>query len=54
MNVFKQIANIPDLLDTQTSSQDAEKSNPYSDILQATVARLAVAPSECIVVGDSP
>ena len=54
LKVYKQIANITDLLDTETSSQDAEKSKPYPDIFQAAVARLKLTPHDCIVVGDSP
>jgi len=54
LEVYKNIANIADLLDTETSSQDAEKSKPHPDIFEAAVARLKVPPSECIVVGDSP
>ena len=54
LKVYKQIARIDDLLDTETSSDDAEKSKPHPDIFQAALKRLGAAPSECVVIGDSP
>ena len=40
---YKKIANIVDLIDVETSSDDAEKSKPYPDIFQAALARLRCA-----------
>lgn len=54
LNIYKAIAKIDDLLSTETSSDDAEKSKPHPDIFQAAVARLGVPAKECLVVGDSP
>jgi HAD superfamily hydrolase (TIGR01549 family) len=52
---YKKIAQITDLLETETSSDDAEKSKPHPDIFLAAVKRLKnVSPQDCIVVGDSP
>jgi HAD superfamily hydrolase (TIGR01509 family) len=52
---YKKIANIADLLDAETSSDDAEKSKPYPDIFQAALARLGnKSPDRTIVVGDTP
>ena len=52
---YKDIAQISDLLDAETSSDDADKSKPHPDIFQAAMKRLGgLDPSECIVVGDSP
>ena len=52
---YKRIADIGDLLDAETSSDDAEKSKPHPDIFQAAMKRLGeIAPKDCIVVGDSP
>ncbi len=52
---YKRIAHIGDLLDAETSSDDAEKSKPYPDIFQAAMKRLGeIAAKDCIVVGDSP
>lgn len=54
LKTYKERARITDLVDTETSSDDAEKSKPFPDIFQAAVARLKVAPGECVVIGDSP
>lgn len=52
---FKRIANIADLIDAQTSSDDAEKSKPDPDIFQAALAKLEDIPREqVIVIGDTP
>ena len=52
---YKKIAGIEDLVDAETSSDDAEKSKPFPDIFQAAMARLeGVDPAAVIVVGDTP
>jgi HAD superfamily hydrolase (TIGR01549 family) len=52
---YKKIANISDLIDAETSSDDAEKSKPHPDIFQAALARLGnKSPDRTIVVGDTP
>jgi HAD superfamily hydrolase (TIGR01509 family) len=55
LETYKKIAQIGDLIDAETSSDDAEKSKPHPDIFRAAMARLgSVEPRDCIVVGDSP
>ena len=52
---YKEIANIVDLIDVETSSDDAEKSKPHPDIFCAALAKLDVAqPDQVIVIGDTP
>jgi HAD superfamily hydrolase (TIGR01509 family) len=52
---YKQIAGIEDLLDTETSSDDVEKSKPHPDIFEAALARLGgVEAADVIAVGDTP
>jgi HAD superfamily hydrolase (TIGR01509 family) len=52
---YKEIANISDLIDAETSSDDAEKSKPHPDIFHAALARLTnKSPDRTIVVGDTP
>ena len=52
---YKEVAEIGDLLDAKTSSDDAEKSKPHPDIFQAALARLdGVKAEEAIVIGDTP
>ena len=53
--VYKKIAGIEDLLDAETSSDDAEKSKPHPDIFEAAKERLGgVAAREIVVIGDTP
>ncbi|MDQ3013878.1 MAG: HAD family hydrolase [Acidobacteriota bacterium] len=52
---FKRIANIADLLEGATSSDDAERSKPEPDIFEAALKKLgSLAANRCIVVGDTP
>ncbi len=52
---YKEIAGIGDLLDEQTTSDDASSSKPEPDIFQAVLKRLGKLPIGCIlVVGDTP
>ena len=52
---YKRVAQIEDLIDAETSSDDAEKSKPHPDIFEAAVKRLRdVTPAEILVVGDTP
>lgn len=55
LKVYKKIANIEDLVEEETSADDAEKSKPHPDIFKAALAELGnVEPSEAIVIGDTP
>lgn len=55
LKTYKKIANIEDLVEEETSSDDAEKSKPYPDIFEAALSRLDdTRPSEAVVVGDTP
>ena len=55
LGTYKSIARIEDLVEEETSADDAEKSKPHPDIFQATLAQLGdVRPEEAIVVGDTP
>ena len=52
---YKRLADIEDLVQEQTSSDDAEHSKPYPDIFQAAMRRLSgVAPQSAWVIGDTP
>lgn len=55
LKTYKKIADIEDLIDIETSSDDAEESKPNPDIFQAALERLVgVAAQDAIVVGDTP
>ena len=52
---FKSVTNIADLLEGETSADDAEKSKPEPDIFLAAIKEGGnPEPSEAIVVGDTP
>ncbi|MBD0305836.1 MAG: HAD family hydrolase [Nitrospiraceae bacterium] len=52
---YKRIAGIDDLVQEDTSSDDAKKSKPHPDIFQAALAKLSPFTHEQVmVVGDTP
>lgn len=52
---YKRIADIADLIEEATSSDDAERSKPFPDIFQAALAKLKpLGPDDAVVVGDTP
>lgn len=55
LEVYKKTAGIADLVHSETSSDDAERSKPHPDIFEAAIKRLrGVRPDEVVVVGDTP
>jgi beta-phosphoglucomutase-like phosphatase (HAD superfamily) len=45
---YKEVARIEDLVDEETSADDAEKSKPHPDIFEAALGRLRIdARSDC-------
>ena len=55
LEAYKKIAQIEDLVESETSSDDADRSKPYPDIFQAALAQLrGVTPENAIVIGDTP
>ena len=55
LQFYKERAGIADLVDTETSASDAEKSKPHPDIFQAALERLpGIQPRDAVVVGDTP
>jgi HAD superfamily hydrolase (TIGR01549 family) len=52
---YKKIADIGDLIGSQTAADDAERSKPHPDIFQAALAKLGHPdPASVVVVGDTP
>ena len=52
---YKTLADITDLVDAETSSDDAEKSKPHPDIFEAALAAIpGLAAADALVVGDTP
>jgi HAD superfamily hydrolase (TIGR01549 family) len=55
LDIYKKIARIEDLIESETSSQDAAKSKPYPDIFEAALQQLPrIDLDKVIVVGDTP
>lgn len=52
---YKRIARIEDLVEEETSADDAEKSKPHPDIFEAALSQLGgVEARDAIAVGDTP
>ncbi|MFL6207761.1 MAG: HAD family hydrolase [Pyrinomonadaceae bacterium] len=55
LKVYKEIADIADLVEEQASADDADKSKPHPDIFEAALQQLGdVKPAAVIVIGDTP
>jgi HAD superfamily hydrolase (TIGR01509 family) len=55
LRTYEDLARIADLVDDETSSDDAERSKPHPDIFHAAMAKLRGVPAdEAIAVGDTP
>lgn len=54
LETYKKVARIEDLVEKETSADDADKSKPHPDIFEAALEQLGdIAPDEAIVVGDT-
>jgi HAD superfamily hydrolase (TIGR01509 family) len=47
-------AGVRDLIESETSSSDAERSKPDPDIIQAALDKLGMLPEEALMLGDTP
>jgi HAD superfamily hydrolase (TIGR01549 family) len=55
LEIYKKVAKVADLIEDETSSQDADKSKPHPDIFEAALQRLpGITLDQVIVVGDTP
>jgi HAD superfamily hydrolase (TIGR01549 family) len=55
LKAYKELARITDLIEEETSADDADKSKPHPDIFVAALAALGdVQAAEAIVIGDTP
>jgi len=48
------IARVDDLIETRTSSDDAEHSKPDPDVVKAALGKTGLAPAEVLMLGDTP
>ena len=52
---YKKIARIEDLVEEETSADDAERSKPHPDIFKAALGQLGdISKDEAVVIGDTP
>ncbi len=55
LDAYKTIADVEDLVHTETSSGDVEQSKPHPDIFAAALNRFsAIPPDQVLVAGDTP
>jgi phosphoglycolate phosphatase-like HAD superfamily hydrolase len=54
LDVYKSIASISDLVDEETSADDADRAKPHPDVFQATLDKLGLKPSQTLALGDTP
>ena len=54
LEIYLQIAGIERLVDTATSSSDAETSKPAPDIFEAALRKLGLSSADVIAIGDTP
>ena len=51
---YKNLIGIADLVDEETSADDADRSKPHPDIFDAALQRLGLKPYEVLALGDTP
>jgi HAD superfamily hydrolase (TIGR01509 family) len=54
LQIYKRIVGMEDLVEEETSADDARKSKPHPDIFQAALARLKLPAKKCMALGDTP
>jgi len=48
------VAGVPEIADKKTTSDDAEKSKPDPDIVEAALEKIGLGPEEVVMLGDTP
>jgi HAD superfamily hydrolase (TIGR01509 family) len=54
LRIYKKIAHIEDLIEEESSKDDADRSKPHPDIFEATLKRLGLKPAQVLALGDTP
>jgi HAD superfamily hydrolase (TIGR01509 family) len=52
--IYKKIVGMEDLIEEETSANDADRSKPHPDIFSAALERLKLPASSCMALGDTP
>ena len=51
---YKKLVGMEDMIEEESSADDAERSKPHPDIFEAALKRLGVKPGEAMALGDTP
>jgi HAD superfamily hydrolase (TIGR01509 family) len=54
LTMYKKIAHMEDLIEEESSADDADRSKPHPDIFVASLKRLGLAPADVLALGDTP
>jgi HAD superfamily hydrolase (TIGR01509 family) len=54
LEIYKKIVEMEDLVDEETSADDAKRSKPHPDIFSAALQRLKLPATKCMALGDTP
>lgn len=54
LEVLLDKAGVKDIVDEQTTADDAKRAKPHPDIFTAAVTKLGLRPQECVALGDTP
>lgn len=54
LEALLKIAGVPELKETSTTSDDAERSKPDPDVVQVALKKLKLPPEETLMLGDTP
>lgn len=54
LEAFKTVLKIHDLVEEDTTADDADKAKPEPDIFQAALKQLGLQPAEALALGDTP
>ncbi len=54
LEALLQVAKLDDLIDAQTTSDDAEVSKPEPDLIKAALEKAGLQPDEVVLLGDTP
>jgi len=54
LQVYKRLVGIQELVEKETSANEANRSKPHPDIFVAALGRLNVPANKCLALGDTP
>jgi HAD superfamily hydrolase (TIGR01509 family) len=54
LEAYLKIANIEDIVEETSSSDDTDRAKPHPDIFQATLKKLKLEPRDVLALGDTP